>query len=235
MKARALVTLCVLALMLAAGCASTEVTQREYYEGQRIPRPNRILVHNFAAIPEDIPAGSTRVVQFSTAKAPQTDEEVEIGRQLGAQVAQELVNAIQSWGLTAVRAAGQPPAQVGDVVLMGYFESVDRGGAAERVLLGFGQGAAELTTEVEGYLMTDKGLRRLGSGKVESGGGKAPGVLVPIAVVVATGNPIGLIVGGAAKIQGEMSGRTTIEGTAKRTAEAIAVQLKEACQRQGWI
>src|SRR5439155_21249883 len=81
-------------------------------------------------------------------------------------------------------------------------------------------GSAELQTVVEGYLMTDKGLRRLGSGVVDSSGGKMP---------------IGLVISSAAKVEGEMSGRTTIEGAAKRTAKEIADQLRVACQRQGWI
>jgi len=96
-------------------------------------------------------------------------------------------------------------------------------------------GSAELKTAVEGYLMTDKGLRRLGSGVVDSSGGKMPGVAVPLAMAVASGNPIGLVISSAAKVEGEMSGRTTIEGAAKRTAKEIADQLRVACQRQGWI
>jgi Domain of unknown function (DUF4410) len=138
-------------------------------------------------------------------------------------------------GLPAVQAAGQPAPRVGDIVLMGYFESVDTGSAEKRIVLGFGSGAAELQTAVEGYLMTDQGLRRLGSGEVESGGGKTPGVAVPLVVAASSGNPIGLIVGGAVKVGGEVTGKSTIEGAAKRTAKEIADQLRVAFQKQGWI
>src|SRR5262245_4135427 len=209
---------CVFALLLVAGCASTKVTDRQWYEGQRIPRPNRILVHNFAATLADIPHGSAVAGQYG-ALSTQTPQETEVGRQLGAQIAKELVTEIQSWGLPAVLAAGQPPAQRGDVVLMGYFESVDPGSAGKRILLGFGSGAAELKTVVEGYLMTNNGLQRLGSGVVDSEGGKMPGVAGPIAVFAASGNPIGLLVSSAAKAEGGSSRRTTIEGAAKRTAK----------------
>jgi hypothetical protein len=121
------------------------------------------------------------------------------------------------------------------IVLMGYFASVDLGSAVKRVVLGFGSGSAELKTAVEGYVMTDKGLRRLGSGDVDAGTGKAPGVAVPLVIAAATGNPIGFVVSSAAKVEGQVSGRTTIEGDAKRTAEEIAAQIKVACQKQGWI
>ncbi len=225
----------VFALAVLAGCAQTTVTSRQTYEGGPIARPDRIIVHDFAATPADVPAGSAVAGQYAQPTTPQTPEETELGRQLGAQVAQELVTEIQGMGLPAVRAQGQPAPRVGDIVLMGYFESVDSGSAVKRMVLGFGQGAADLKTVVEGYLMTDKGLRRLGSGTVDSGTGKAPGVAVPLVMAAATGNPIGLIISSALKVEGQASGRTTIEGTAKRTAKEIADQLRVAFQKQGWI
>jgi len=225
----------VFALAVLAGCAQTTVTSRQTYEGGPIARPDRIIVHDFAATPADVPAGSAVAGQYAQPTTPQTPEETELGRQLGAQVAQELVTEIQGMGLPAVRAQGQPAPRVGDIVLMGYFESVDSGSAVKRMVLGFGQGAADLKTVVEGYLMTDKGLRRLGSGTVDSGTGKAPGVAVPLVMAAATGNPIGLIISSAVKVEGQASGRTTIEGTPKRTAKEIADQLRAAFQKQGWI
>ena len=69
---------------------------------------------------------------------------------------------------------------------------------------------------------------------IGGGGGKIPGVLVPVAVVAATGNPVGLIVGGAAHLVGE-SGSETLEGTAKGTAEEVAEELEVPFRDQGWI
>jgi hypothetical protein len=235
MNALSRVLYLTLALIVIAGCAETTVTSRDAYRGERIARPNRIIVHNFAASPADIPPGSAVAGQYTQHSTPQTSKELEVGRDLGAKVGKELVADIQKMGLPAVGAAGQPAPQVGDLVLMGYFESVDQGSASKRIVLGFGSGAADLHTAVEGYLMTDKGLRRLGSGSVDADTGKSPGVAVPLVVAAASGNPIGLIVSSAAKAEGEVSGRTTIQGAAKRTADEIADQLRGAFQKQGWI
>jgi Domain of unknown function (DUF4410) len=106
---------------------------------------------------------------------------------------------------------------------------------SRRVLVGFGSGAAELRTAVEGYQMTAQGLRPLGRGEIRSGGGEMPGIVLPLAVVAATANPIGLVVGGAVKATGEITGSDTIEGAAKRTADEIAAQLRTAAEAQGWI
>jgi hypothetical protein len=83
--------------------------------------------------------------------------------------------------------------------------------------------------------LTPSGPRPLGSGQLESGGGKTPSLIVPIAVLAATANPIGLIAMGGIKAEGEISGRTKIEGSAKRTAETIAEQLEIKFKEQGWI
>jgi hypothetical protein len=122
-----------------------------------------------------------------------------------------------------------------DIVIKGYFVSVEEGNVAERLVLGFGAGAAKIATVVEAYQMTQAGLRRLGGGQVSSGESRAPGAVLPIAITAATANPIGLVVGGTINISGELSGRTTIEGAARRTADEIASQIEAAARNQGWI
>ena len=222
-----------LALLLLGGCAQTTVTQQQSYEGSRLARPARILVYDFAASAADLPAGYNMAV--SAPAAAQTSDDVSLGRKLGAEVAKELVSELQGMGLPAVQAGGQPPPQVNDITIVGYFVSVVPGSVAKRFAIGFGSGAAELQTVAEVYQMTSQGLRRLGSGEIQSEGPKAPGEALPLAMAVASGNPIGLIVSSAAKIGGQVSGMSTVEGSAKRTAKEIAEKLKVGAQRQGWI
>jgi hypothetical protein len=219
---------------MVAGCASTAVTERQRYEGEKLARPDRIIVHDFTANPAEVPPESAFATELAGAPAP-TPEQLEVGRRLGAQVARELVAELRRIGLPAVPAEGGPPPRPDDIVLRGYFLSVDEGRAGSRVLVGFGAGAAELTTAVEAYQVTAEGLRPLGRGEIRSEGGELPGMVLPVAVVAATANPIGLVVGGAAKATGEATGSETIEGAAARTAKEIAAQLGTAAQQQGWI
>ncbi len=235
MKSFSRVAFCLFALVALAGCASTKVTESRTYQGERLARPDRIIVHDFAATPADIPAWAAAASQPAAPSTPQTAEEIETGRDLGAQVAKRLVEEIRDMGLPAARAEGQREPDVGDIVIIGYFGSIDEGSAVKRIAIGFGSGGAKLTTEVEGYLMTDQGLRELGSREIDSGGNKTPGVVVPLAVTIATANPIGLIVGGAIKVGGEVTGSSKIEGSAKRTAKKIADELREGFERQGWL
>lgn len=83
--------------------------------------------------------------------------------------------------------------------------------------------------------MTDTGLRRLGSADIDSEGNKAPGLFVPIIVLAATANPIGLIVMGTAKVISAITGSSEVEGAAKRTAKEIAERLEIKFKERGWI
>jgi hypothetical protein len=222
------------ALVVLAACASTEVTERQRYEGAKLARPDSIIVYDFTADPADVPPESAFAAQMAGARAA-APQQIALGRKLGAQVAKELVADLRDMGLPAVAAAGQPPPRADDIVLRGYFVSVDQGSAGKRVLVGFGSGAAELSTAVEAYQMTAGGMRPLGRGEIKSEGGKLPGMMVPLAVVAATASPIGLVVGGTAKATGEATGSENIEGAAERTADEIAAQLRTAAEEQGWI
>src|SRR3954462_14127851 len=106
--------LALLALAALAGCASTKVTSRQAYDGAPLPRPDRILVEDFGATPGDVPPNSDLGAAAAGAPPPparapgaagaepQTPEDVELGRKLGAAIAQQLTLDLQNMGLPAV-------------------------------------------------------------------------------------------------------------------------------------
>lgn len=237
MKSRiiSLLLLLVLALLALGGCASTQVSNRDEYTGGKLPRPGRIIVHNFAATRGDLPAWYESRSGMGAADGEMTPEELEAGRTLGIHVARELVTELVDMGMPGVRAPGARGPDEGDLVLVGYFGKIDEGSALKRVVIGFGSGGANLTTHVEAYRMAKGQLQKLGSGDLDAGVSKGPGVVVPVIVTIATANPVGIAVGGAVKAAGELSGRSTIEGTGKRTAEKIAAELEPKFKKQGWI
>lgn len=138
-------------------------------------------------------------------------------------------------GLPAERPTPRAPPQTNDIVIWGYFISLDEGSAVQRIAIGFGSGASQLTTAVEVYQMTATGLRRLGWAKVDASGSKAPGSALSAVGFIITANPVGLIVGGGMKAYGEASGRSGVIGRARATAKAIAEELKPQFEQEGWI
>jgi hypothetical protein len=182
-----------------------------------------------------MPTDSSIKGYISASRTPPSARQLAEGRQLGALIATDLVANINAMGLTALQAGLGSSPQVGDGVIRGYLVSVQGGSAARRFVIGFGYGTSEMDTVVEGYAVTPQGWRKLGSGTLSSSGSKAPGMVVPAAVAIASGNPIGLIVVGGIKVYSEASGRNTLEGRAKATASAISDALRTRFQDRGWI
>ena len=220
---------------LLAGCASTDVTSRHRLVYSRLPKPNHIFVYNFADASAEVPADSFFAGLDYAPVAPPTAEQVALGRELGTDIAAQLVVDITELGLPAVQTASPVGLQVNDIVIRGYLVSIESGSTAKRMTLGFGSGGSELTTVIEGYQMTATGLRKLGSATTGAKSGKGPGASLGAAGWLITGSPVGLIVGGGMKVYGEASGSAKIEGRAKATAKEIADLLKQRFQEEGWI
>ena len=226
---------CLFVMVVAAGCASTKVTSREQLVTGQLPRPDHIWVYDFVATASDVPANSALAGQHSEHTTLQTDEQIATGREVGAQIAAELVELIRGMGLPGVQAVTGTTPQINDIVIRGYLLSIEEGSAAKRVAIGFGSGASELKVAAEGFQVTAQGLRKLGSGTLDSGGSKTPGGALGVAALIATGNPVGLIIGGGVKAYGEASGSSKVEGRAKQTAKEIADVLQKRFQEQGWV
>jgi len=223
---------------MLAGCASTSVTRQTPMTARGLARPNQIWVYDFVAAASDMPTGSSLAGRVGAPSPPPTAEELETGCRYGALIAQDLVQEIQAMGMPAIQAGPGASPQVGDGIIRGYIVSTEgssRRAMAKRLVIGFGAGTAEMDTVVEGFVVTPQGLRRLGSGTLTSSGNKSPDLVVPAAVTIATGNPVGLIVVGGAKLHGAASGRSGLEGRARATANEIAAQLRIRFEDRGWI
>jgi hypothetical protein len=223
----------LIGLFAVAGCSSTEMTDRERLVSEKLPRPSKIVVYDFVAHATDVPEDSALAGKSSP--TTQTKEDINVGRQLGASMATQLVQQINEMGMTAEKATPQTKLLVNDIVLRGYLVSVLQGDGVKRVVVGFGYGGSELETAVEGYQMTSKGLRKLGSGKVKAVGNKTPGGALGAVSMIANANPAGLIIGGAVKGYGELSGNSKVEGLSKSTAKEIAELLNARFKEEGWI
>ncbi len=230
----ALSLLGIVALLGLNGCASTKVSDREELVTGSIPRPGTIWVYDFAATAADVPANSALAGE-DLDTTPQTPQQIALGRQLGYQIAAELVVEINGMGMRAEQASALTRPGMNDIVIRGYLLSVNKGNAAERVAIGFGAGASSLNTMVEGFQMTSQGLRKLGYGDIQAGGNKSPGMALGVATFLATKNPAGLIINAGVETYGEASGNDEVTGRAKATAKKIADVIKKRFQEQGWI
>src|SRR5690606_39139798 len=152
MKSLTGLVLSVLGMTLATGCSSTKITETHpMYGKEKLPKPERISVYPFAATHEALPSWSAAAKLHVPPAEPQLPEHIEIGRKLGVSVAEELVSEIQQSGLSSLVADRQTMPRVNDLVIVGYFGTFKEGSALKRMALGFGSGAAEVSTAAEGY------------------------------------------------------------------------------------
>ena len=229
--------LCLLAMMVASGCATSKIETEHLVEGG-LPRPNQILVYDFAATPDEVPADSFITREFSVdTTAAQTAEETAAGRDLGSQIAAGVAAHLREKGLPAKRVpiGTTVPTGVNDVVFRGYLVSVKEGSATKRIIIGFGAGASELKGAMEGFQVTEQGLRKLGSGTGKFTGSKGPGVATGGAGYAATGTPAGLIVSSGMRLYGEARGSSKIQARAQTAAKEIAKVLEKRARELGWI
>lgn len=217
------------------GCGSIKVSNREVYEGEKLARPSHIYVHDFAARAADLPSWSEAARDYAGRQAAAEESEIATAKELGSHMAEELVARIDAMGLEAERATAETRPAPGDIVIVGFLGSIDEGSRLKRVAVGFGSGAAEVTTHVEGYVTTETGYQKLGAGDASTKKGHTPGLVVPLAVTAATANPLGLLIMTPVKIGTEVSGRNTVEGVGKRMAGEVADQLEPKFREQGWL
>ncbi len=226
---------CLFVMAVAAGCASTKVSNQQQLVYGTLPRPGHIWVYDFVANAADLPPDSPLAGEADVDTTPPTTEQIAEGKQLGSEIASQLATQIRDMGMPGLVAPPGAVPQVDDIVIRGYLLSIKEGSAAKRVVVGFGAGTSSLSTLVEGFQVTPQGQRKLGSATLDSGGSKTPGAALGVATFLATANPAGLIVSSGMKVYGEASGKSTVQGRAQATAKEIADVLKKRFQEQGWI
>ena len=237
MNRKTILAACLFTALLVVGCAGADVSnqQRNVAADAIILKPARAIVYDFASTPAGIPPDSAIAGLYRERTTPQTPDEIELGRRLGALVSARLVEELNKNGIAAIAAATGPVPHPGDAVIRGEFVTIDKGNRAKRMLIGFGAGSAKLETLVEGYVVTTGGLVPLGSAQIETSGGKKPGMLVPMGAGAAAGNVArSVAISGASNILQE-GGSESLEGAAKRTAKEIAKVIVKAYKERGWL
>ena len=109
MNRTSILAACLVALSLAAGCAQTDVSDRERTPAnEAIAKPARVIVYDFASTHAAVPPDSAIAGLYRQRTTPQTPEEIELGRRLGALVSARLIEELNEEGIAAIAAATGP-------------------------------------------------------------------------------------------------------------------------------
>jgi hypothetical protein len=230
-----------LALIVAVTrCAATKVKPVGVYGGQgALPKPDRVLVYDFAVSPDEVSLNSGPLARLRAliSDTDQTEAELEVGREVAAALSEELVERIRALGLPAERASGAQPHTSGTLTVEGQFVSIDEGNRLRRMFIGFGLGNTEVKTLVQVYHGTNGGRALVQEFETSAEGSKLPGMGPMMGVGAAARGAVGLAtaagVSGAARTAGEF--RHAVEVEARRTAEVLTKHLASFFAAQGWI
>jgi hypothetical protein len=229
-----------LTLALLAGCAPTNVQQTSQ-SSAKMPRPDRILVYDFAVSPEEVKLdeGLTAEIkqryEHEQNAAPRTAQELKVGHTVANVVAAELVKKIQSDGLWAERAMGNSTARGKTLIIKGQFLTIDEGNRAERVAVGFAAGRTDVQADVQVYELTAGGEQPVENLTASGESASKPGMAEMMAVGLLTHHLLT-----STLVSGTVAGVSeakfdTVEDDGRRMADKIAASLSQYFVSQGWI
>jgi hypothetical protein len=226
-------------LTIAVGCGPTKV-QQEQMTLTQLPRPDLILVYDFAVSPEEVKLDtglSAELMQkYQEHKGTsRTAEEIKVGHKVADAVAEELVKKIRSYGLMAERAFGLPQGKGKVFLIKGQFLSIDEGNRSERVAIGLGAGRTDVQANVQVYELTSEGMKQVDDMRGTAKSGAKPGMAEMMGVGAIAGHLLtSTVVSGVVAGGSEMTS-ATVEADGKRLADKIAQDLGNFFIDQDWI
>ena len=219
-------------VVVLAGCASADVEELRDYEGAALPKPDRVVVYDFAYAPEPDEADSPADGQPQAALSA---EEIAYGREIANLLQAVLVEEIRAMGLPAERIEDLSRTQGTMLMIHGQFLSVNEGSGAARFLIGFGAGRTKVVTRTQVYHFTPQRQRLIEEFEVVATSGSKPGFILPLGVGSATGNLArSVLLGGTAGVASEVLGADVVSDT-QRTGEELAESLEDFFEQQGWL
>lgn len=224
-------------LLWLTGCAHTDVKTSNELASSGLPRPQQVLIYNFAVTPEDVKQNSSIFARLgrNLGDSNRTEEQIQVGREVADALATELTQKIANMGLTATRAIDNVPVAPGSILITGRFVNIDEGNRLRRNLIGFGLGESSVDAEVRVLAPGPSGYTELEVFEAHADSGNMPGAAVMGPAGAAAGAGTAAVLATNAAIGGVKSYKSASAQQAKKIADKISEQLTQYFVRQGWI
>ncbi|HTZ78239.1 MAG TPA: DUF4410 domain-containing protein [Stellaceae bacterium] len=221
--------------LASVACAPTHVQQTQTYSGAALPRPDIVVVNDFAVTPDQVKLDSGLRARLMNVvnPTPPSAQEIAEGRQVTAAISRTLVEEIRKLGLPARQALlGESPGAGNRLIIDGQMVSIDEGNRTRRNLIGLGAGHSTVQADMQVYYDSSNGARLLESYEGVAESSRKPGAAETMGAGAATGR--------VAESAAVGAGTSAISGSdadadAQRMAKEIAKKLSALFQRQGWI
>ena len=192
--------------LLFAGCGATTVTPT-FRPADTLARPDRVLVYDFAVVPDELEKGDRDARASGTGSEAQTQEDIQVGKAFAKALTENLLQELGHRGIGAHRASEAAPPGPNTASIRGRFL---RSRLKDRsTLVGFGVRDGQVRTHIQIFQGTGFNLRLVAEAESTTQSNLKPG-LDPML-------------------------DSHVEADAKRTAAQVADRMADYYKRQGWI
>jgi Domain of unknown function (DUF4410) len=226
----AAIALCLIPMMVWAQGpvgAKVYVTPLESYSGSDpLPKPNKILVYDFAINPADIQVDKSQ--EYRPRHLVTGDESPQaIAKKVSAELANELVTKLEKTGIPVEHVTADTIAPDNALTVQGKFVSLQQGNKIEREGIGMGAGSADVQTTVDVHLKSTSNAVLVSQFQTDTKPAENMGAGVPAAAGV---NPA------AAAAKSKATDRKkTIDAYTSKTADVMAQEISKQMAKLGWI
>ena len=217
----------------ATACGQTGIRRAALTAETNLPRPSRILLHDFAVSEQEVKEYQGIMRQQPTIKDASERERL-LAKEVKDALAEEVVDGLKSLGFTVERVGRDAEVAGNDILINGQFLTVDEGNPLRRLVIGFGTGTSMVQTQVQVY--QGQATRKLMEFTTESASGKTPGAAATLGVGAAAqgGVTAGMVVANAA-VSGVKTYKSDVARMAASSGDQAVRYLSEFFAKQGWI
>ena len=233
MPSRFRVLLGALLCCFVAACGQTGIRRAALVPETNLPRPGRILIHDFAVSEQDVKEYQGIMRQQPNIKDASERERL-LAKEVKDALAEEVVDGLKSLGFVAERVGRGAMATGSDLLIDGHFLTVDEGNPLRRLVIGFGTGSSTIQTRVQVYQGQE--ARKLIEFTTQSDSSKMPGAAATLGVgaMAQGGVTAGMVVANAA-VSGVKTYKSDLARMAAASGDQAVRYLSEFFARQDWI
>jgi uncharacterized protein DUF4410 len=222
-----------LLLAFATACGQTGIRNTTVTAPANLPRPEKILVYDFAVSEQEVKEYQGIMRQQPTIKDPAERERL-LAKEVKDALADELIEGLRSLGFLVERVQRGTVATGNEMLIDGQFLTVDEGNPLHSLVIGFGSGASSVQTQVQVYQAPK--ARKIMEFTTQSDSSKMPGAATTMAAgaAVAGGVTAGMVAANAAA-SGVKTYKSDVARMAADSGDQVARYMSELFAKQGWI
>jgi len=216
-----------------AACGQTGIRRAALVPDTNLPRPNRILVLDFAVSESEVKEYQGIMRQQPNIKDASERERL-LAKEVKDALAEQVVDGLRPLGFVVERVGRETKATGSDLLIDGQFLTVNEGNPLQRLVVGFGNGASTVDSQVQVYQGQE--ARKLLEFTTQSNSGNMPGAATTLGVgaVAAGGVTAGMVAANAA-VAGVKTYKSEVARMAAGSGDLVARYLSEFFAKQGWI